>query len=231
MRNLVTCVVPVRDGARFLGEALDSILAQTWRPLEIIVVDDGSTDESAAVAGGYGQRVRYLRQEPRGPAAARKRGVGAARGSLIAFLDSDDLWAAKKLARQMASMDALDLNFTHYQNFWDADLAEEEVRYRDHPLSKPSTAQYISTLLVRSDALERLGGFDERRLHGENTPLFLKAARTGARVGMVPEVLAYRRFHANSYTRADPKGAREGLLLNLKEWKDAKRDDAADPTI
>jgi glycosyltransferase involved in cell wall biosynthesis len=231
VRNLVTCVVPVRDGARFLGEALDSILAQTWRPFEVIVVDDGSTDETAVVAGRYGQRVRYFRQEPRGPAAARNRGVGAAMGSLIAFLDSDDLWAPDKLARQMSGMDTLDLNFTQYQNFWDSGLAEEEARYRDHPLSKPSTEQCISTLLVRSDMLKRLGGFDERRLHGENTPLFMKAARTGARVGMVPEVLAYRRFHANSYTRTDPKGVREALLLNLKEWKNAKRRDAPDPPV
>jgi glycosyltransferase involved in cell wall biosynthesis len=229
--NLVTCVVPVRDGARFLGEALDSILAQTWRPLEIIVVDDGSKDETAAIAGGYGQHVRYLRQEPRGPAAARNRGVGAAMGSLIAFLDSDDLWAPDKLARQISGMDALDLSFTHYQNFWDSDLAEEEARYRDHPLSKPSTEQCISTLLIRSDVLKDLGGFDERRLHGENTPLFMKAARTGARVGMVPEVLAYRRFHAGSYTRTDPKGAREGFLLSLKEWRDAKRCDVPDPPV
>ncbi len=231
MKGLVTCLIPVRNGARFLGGALDSILAQTWTLLEIIVVDDGSTDETAAIAKSYDARVRYLRQDHRGPAAARNRGVGAATGRLIAFLDSDDLWAPDKLARQMDGMDALDLSFTHFQNFWDADLAEEEVRYRDHPLSKPSTEQCISTLLVRRDALERLGGFDERRLQGENTPLFMKAAHTGARIGMVPEVLTYRRFHANNYTRTDPKGAREAFLLALKEWRDAKRSDAADPPV
>src|SRR5690242_4967891 len=94
----VTCIVPVFNGERYLGEALDSIFAQGHQPLEVLVVDDGSTDGSAAVAKSYGDRVRYFFQPNAGPAAARNLGLEAARGEFIAFLDADDLWHRDKLA-------------------------------------------------------------------------------------------------------------------------------------
>ena len=96
--NLISCIVPVFNGERYLAEALDSILAQTWRPLEVIVVDDGSTDGTAHIAAGYGAEVSYIHQANAGPAAARNRGLDAARGEFIAFLDADDLWHKDKLS-------------------------------------------------------------------------------------------------------------------------------------
>src|SRR3954451_22735593 len=87
---LVSCIVPVFNGERYLREALQSILAQSYRPIEVVVVDDGSTDRSPVVVAGFGREVRYLRQENAGPAAARNHGVQEARGELLAFLDADD---------------------------------------------------------------------------------------------------------------------------------------------
>ena len=98
---LISCIVPVYNGARFLAQAIDSILAQTRVDLEIIVVEDGSTDRTPDVAKGYGDRVKYVRQENAGPAAARNRGVAEARGEFIAFLDADDTWAPAKLETQL----------------------------------------------------------------------------------------------------------------------------------
>lgn len=103
---LVSCVVPVFNGAPFLVDAVASIEAQTWRPIEIIIVDDGSTDGTPDVIGAMGTRVRALRQENAGPAAARNAGLRMARGEFVAFLDSDDEWLPHKLGMQIARFEA-----------------------------------------------------------------------------------------------------------------------------
>src|SRR5262245_47159032 len=120
-RPLISCVVPVYNGERYLREALDSIQAQTYRPIEIIVADDGSTDGTAAVAAEYDHKVRYLFQPNAGTAAACNLGLQAARGDFIAFLAADDLWHRDKLLRQIERFEArleLSLCVSHVQNFW-----------------------------------------------------------------------------------------------------------------
>src|SRR5262249_2428536 len=102
--DLISCIVPVFNGERYLREALDSILAQTYQPLELIVLDDGSTDGTAALVAGYGERIRYLWQANAGEAGARNRGLSIAQGEFVAFLDADDLWHPEKLRRQLARL-------------------------------------------------------------------------------------------------------------------------------
>lgn len=97
-------IIPAYNRFAFLCEAIDSVLAQTDRDYELIVVDDGSTDATDTVQSIYGRRLRYVRQENRGVSAARNRGIAEARGSFIAFLDSDDLWYPEKLAVQKDAM-------------------------------------------------------------------------------------------------------------------------------
>src|SRR5215510_7858922 len=119
-KPLISCIVPVFNGERYLREALDSILVQTYQPLEIIVADDGSTDETAAIVSSYGEQVRHLFQPNAGVAAACNLGLGAAHGEFIAFLAADDLWQPEKLARQMARFRArpeLNLCVSYIQNF------------------------------------------------------------------------------------------------------------------
>ena len=130
----VSCIIPVFNGERYLREALDSILAQTHRPFDIIVVDDGSTDGTPAVVAGYGVQVRYVRQPNTGPAAARNLGVRSGGGEFIAFLDADDLWHPEKLARQMTrfrEQPDLDLCITHVEHFSDLEPSTEELFARD----------------------------------------------------------------------------------------------------
>src|SRR5690242_19336912 len=98
----VSVVIPSFNRAGLIGETIDSILAQTRPPSEVIVVDDGSTDETESVVARYGRAVRYHRIDNVGPSAARNVGVSLARGSWIAFCDSDDLWRPTKLERQVA---------------------------------------------------------------------------------------------------------------------------------
>jgi glycosyltransferase involved in cell wall biosynthesis len=103
-QNLVSVIVPAHNAEKFLAEALASILAQDYRPIEVIVVDDGSTDGTATIAQAYTD-VRYVFQKKQGAAAARNAGLAICSGALIAFLDADDLWVPNKLSRQSAYLD------------------------------------------------------------------------------------------------------------------------------
>ena len=100
--TLVSVVIPAFNGERFIGPTIESALAQTYSSVEIIVVDDGSTDATQEAVRRFGDRVRYLRQSNQGGAAARNQGISAARGDWVAFLDQDDLWLPQKLERQAA---------------------------------------------------------------------------------------------------------------------------------
>ena len=107
MNPLISCIIPVYNGQRFLAESLDSIFAQTYRPLEVIVCDDGSTDGTAHVAAEYPQPLVYIHQPNQGSPRARNCGIRAAKGDFLAFLDADDLWRSEKLTRQMARFQAI----------------------------------------------------------------------------------------------------------------------------
>src|SRR5512145_720054 len=112
----ISAIIPTHNRAAFLREAVDSVLQQAAGDFELIVVDDGSTDETENLCAGYGERLRYFRQSHRGVSAARNLGMQHARGALIAFLDSDDLWTPHKLARQtewMAAHPSVSLCYTN----------------------------------------------------------------------------------------------------------------------
>ncbi|EEF62373.1 glycosyltransferase family 2 protein [Pedosphaera parvula] len=101
---LVSAIIPTYNRARTIGSTLESVLSQTWKELEVIVVDDGSTDDTAAVVAGYGDRVRLIRQRNQGPSVARNTGIKASKGEIVSFLDSDDSWLPEKTARQVNLM-------------------------------------------------------------------------------------------------------------------------------
>ena len=164
--SLISCIIPVFNGEVYLAEALESVLAQTYQPLEVIVVDDGSTDGTAEVAGHFRSRITYIRQSNQGSASAKNAGMNAARGEFYAFLDSDDIWDPEKLRRQIDHLQErpeTDLCFTRFQHFWVPELAEEEKRYQGHPMSQPLSAYLVSSLLARHTVFETHGQFDSGR--------------------------------------------------------------------
>ncbi len=224
--HLISCVVPVFNGERYLREALESILAQTYRPLEIIVADDGSTDGTPAIVASFGDQVRYARRSNAGPAAARNLGLGAAQGQFVAFLDADDLWHPEKCARQMARFCArpeLDLCVSHLQNFWVPELREEEARFRDHRLSRPLPGYLTVTLLARRSMFERVGPFDATFRHVHDSEWFLRADEQGAVTELLPDVLAYRRLHLTNRTRRLGPASRDEYLGLVKAYLDRRR--------
>jgi glycosyltransferase involved in cell wall biosynthesis len=218
----VSCIVPVYNGERFLAEALDSILAQTHRPFEIIVIDDGSTDGTPEVIAGYAGRVRYQRQENAGVAAARNAGLELASGELIAILDADDLWHPEKLARQSARFEArpeLGISLTHVHNFWVPELAYEKEQSR----GLLDTAMSHGSLVARRTLFDRIGPFDAGARHKDVIGWLIRACQQGAAAETLAEVLAYRRIHQSNLSRRRGGEDADELLALAQMLVDSRR--------
>jgi glycosyltransferase involved in cell wall biosynthesis len=224
--GLVSCIVPVYNGEPYVRETIKSILAQTHRPIEIIVVDDGSTDGTAEAVGEYIDQVKYVRQSNAGPAAARNLGIGLACGEFVAFLDADDLWHEEKLERQLTRFRVrheLDYCVTHCQNFWVPELEEEAQRYRNHRISRPMPAYVTGTLLARRTTFDTVGTFNIELDHGDSTDWFLRASERGAIGELLPDVLMYRRLHPTNRSRIRAQASRDQYVALLKETLDRRR--------
>lgn len=212
--TLISVIMPVYNGATFVAQAIESALGQTYAPLEIIVVDDGSTDASARIVQGFGDKLTYIYQPNRGPAAARNRGLRIARGALIAFLDADDLWPAGKLAHQfsrLAADAALEVVLGHTQFMQQADEPGEALTFLDEPYP-----QYLlGSALFRRSAFARVGEFDETLRYCDDWDWFLRAQDLQVSMQMDQEVALYYRRHRDNLT-ASPQSRRELLQLLQK---------------
>jgi glycosyltransferase involved in cell wall biosynthesis len=201
----VSCIIPTFNCAHYVGEAIDSVLAQSYRPTEIIVVDDGSTDGTADVVAAYEKHVRYLRQTNTGPASARNYGLRVASGDFMALLDADDIWHPEKLDRQMSCFrdrPELDICVAHVQNFWIPELTEEAKRFQNHRIAKPLPGYCTGTLVARKVRFDSVGHFDNGLKHGDVQDWFMRAAEQGAVMQLLPDVLLYRRLHHSNISRA-----------------------------
>jgi len=197
---LVSVIIPVYNGEKYLGAAIESILEQTYRPIEIMVVDDGSTDGSAGIAKGFSDHVQYLYQSNRGCPAARNTGIKAARGSCYAFLDADDLWTKHKLTRQMIVLESdpgLHIVFGHVRHFYSTDIDEVTKQKIQCPAGK-MPGYHHGTVLVTRDAFLDIGLFSEKWECGEFLDWSFRAKEKGYRSVMMPEVVMKRRIHSSN---------------------------------
>jgi glycosyltransferase involved in cell wall biosynthesis len=195
--GLVSVIIPAYQAEQFVAEAIDSVLAQTYRPIEIIVVDDGSSDGTRAAVERYGSSVRYEYQPHAGISVAKNRGIELAVGDFLAFLDADDLWAEDKLAWQTAALQAdseLDMIFGYVQQFPSPELAgeiEKKIRY----IAEPVPAYLGGTMLIRRDTFLRTASFDTQWQVGEFVDWYLKAIDSGLHSAIQPRVVLRRRLH------------------------------------
>lgn len=211
---LISAIMPVYNGAAFVAAAIESALGQTHAPLEIIVVDDGSTDASARIVQGFGDRLTYTYQPNRGPAAARNRGLQSAHGAIIAFLDADDLWPAGKLAhqsRRLAADATLEVVLGHTQFVEQADEKGEALTL----INEPYPQYLLGSALFRRSAFIRVGEFDETLRYCDDWDWFLRAQDLQVSMQMDQEVALYYRRHRNNLTRS-PQSRRELLKLLQK---------------
>ena len=221
---LVTAVIPAYNAERYLRDAIDSVLGQTFPGIEVIVVDDGSTDGTARIARSFGDRVQYVHQENRGVSSARNRGVAMARGTFIAFLDADDVWLPNKIQAQLDLLSSVDgcvavgcgLHVT------DASLRIVETR----PALPGSYERLLlmqsdggvtsgSRLLARTDAIRQLGGCDTRMSTSADWDLVLRLFAVG-HVDTVPDPLVLYREHGANMHRGIRTMERDMTLLVRK---------------
>jgi glycosyltransferase involved in cell wall biosynthesis len=206
----VSVVVPLYNRTALARETIESVVSQTYGDHEIVVVDDGSEEDVEEILGSSRACVRLVRREHGGISAARNTGLAAARGELVAFLDSDDLWRPRKLEAQVSLLDAhpsLAGCFTNHSHFRDGAVVRErrvDPTFAHDPLSALITRPEVSTstLVVRRNVLADLGGFDETLERGEDYDLFLRLA-AGWKIGFVDEPLVLYRVHAANAARAD----------------------------
>ena len=189
----VSVVLPVFNGARFLADALTSIVAQEVQALEVIVVDDGSTDESFAIAEAWRPPLRTLRQPNAGPTAARNRGIEIAQGELIAFLDADDLWLAGSLRRHCAILDSWpELDFVLGPGR--VEHAERSAAARFRSAEESIAIFSFGAGLFRRRAFDRVGLLSEDLRNAEDTDWFMRARDAGLDWLPIEDVgLVYRR--------------------------------------
>jgi len=224
MAASVSIIIPTHDRADLVGDAVGSVLDQHVPDLEVIVVDDGSTDDTTRVlADRFGGTIRVLRQDNAGPAAARNTGVDAASGALVGFLDSDDVAVPGSILVRMGHLhDAPDAAMV---------VGRSQVLVPDRGSTDgpgwvseggPVASRMLGATLVRREALERIGPFDERLRFGEDEDWFWRADELGLTILTIDTVCQQVRRHGSNMT-LDAIGRQQALLRLVKNRRDRDR--------
>jgi glycosyltransferase involved in cell wall biosynthesis len=198
----ISVIMPVYNGEKYLKEAIDSILDQSYKSFEIILIDDGSNDSTAEIAKTYKEDLIYLYQENKGIAASRNRGISEAKGEYISFLDADNIWIQNKLQKQKEKLFAdssIDMIFGMIEHFYSPDTDEifrRSVRCPSEPLQGIDT----NTVLIKRSTFLQVGLFSTNYKIGEFIEWHARAQENGFKEYCIPEVLLRRRIHHNNYT-------------------------------
>jgi glycosyltransferase involved in cell wall biosynthesis len=223
---LVSVVVPAFDEEAFIAQALESVLAQTYQPVELIVVDDGSGDRTAEIAESCGARV--LRLAHRGVAAARNAGLGAARGDYWTILDADDLLPPDGLADQVAHLEGhpeLGLVFGLTKAF--VTPGEARPSHFNPVWARGPYAWHTGAMMARQEVLDVVGPFDETRRLGEDMDWLTRARDAGVCAGSTEHLALRHRIHAGNST-ADTRANRAAMLSVLRQSLRRRRGEAGD---
>ena len=219
-RPRVGIVVPVHDGRRFLSKALRSAFDQRYRPIDVIVVVDGSTDDSAVIARSFDD-VSVVTQPHLGVSAARNRGLEAVKADLITFIDADDEMAADGLTKQVAFMVSHpEIGFV----FGHSDVGLEQGISRPGWVRAPlghTDPVPMASALFRSSLLEEVGGFDPSRRQGEWFELHSRLVEAGMEVAVIEDTVVRYRVHGAN--RSDPAEFQAGMFRSLKAKLDRRR--------
>lgn len=220
MHPLVSVVIPAYNASRWLRETVASVLAQTYRPIEVLVVDDGSTDDTVAIAESFGASVDVIRQANAGAATARNTGIARCRGQYVALLDADDLWHPRKLEAQVRALEA-DHSVGALQcgtTYVDEHGRVIEVRHPPRRTTFGDVVRFrgvvalMSTLLIRRSCVE-VAGAQEPRFEGKDEWEWGMRLARRCGLGGVPEALVTHRVFASSMSRDVASHIRPGLAV------------------
>ncbi len=212
--TIVSVIIPVYNGGRYLAEAIESVLAQTYRPIEVIVVDDGSTDGSADVARSFSESVHYFYQPNQGVAVARNTGIKNSSGELIAFLDADDYWAPNKLNVQVDFLlmhPNIGYILGRQQNFLELGIDKpfwlrKEYLLNDH-------VGFLPTLMIRRRIFDTVGLFNTDYIISSDVEWFSRVKDACIPMMVVPEIVLFRRIHSTNLSYQLKVGDRDPILL------------------
>jgi glycosyltransferase involved in cell wall biosynthesis len=230
---LVSVVIPAYNVERYLGEAIESVLAQTYRSIELIVVDDGSTDATAEVATSFAD-VKLIRQPNRGLAAARNAGFEASAGRFVCFHDADDMMVPAKISKQVDLLSghpdaeivlcAQEILVEEGAElpFWHGDTTLQVRRPAPKDGIAAGAMVHTTSSLIRREAFDRVGGFDPAIGHAEDIDWLFRAREAGVRVHVCEEPLLRRRVRAGSITQ-DPVEGRTAIFRAIKARFDRER--------
>jgi len=196
---LVSAVIPAHNAGHYLGEAIESVLEQTHAPIELIVIDDGSDDDTGAVARSFEPEITFIEQSNQGEWGARNTGIAAAQGEYLAFLDADDVWVPEKTSVQLEALadPEVDLVFANTHRFRSPELGADDPRFVGEGDSAP--ALVAGTMMASRATFERVGPYESFRL-GATLDWLARARGLGLRELMLPDVLLLRRLHPAGHT-------------------------------
>ncbi|MBP7832247.1 MAG: glycosyltransferase family 2 protein [Candidatus Levybacteria bacterium] len=192
-KPLISVIVPVYNGGKYLADAIKSVIAQDYKNFEIIVIDDGSTDNSAKTAKSY--PLSYVYQTHAGLGAALNHGISLAKGDYFSFLDADDLWFKKKISRQLACFEkdlTLDMVFGRVREFRDTNGKKLTIQ----SFTKGSLMK--GTMLIRREAFFRVGLFETKWRLGDFIDWYLRAYELKLKSYTLPNIIYERRIHKNN---------------------------------
>ena len=221
----VSVVIPVHNGEKYLQETIRSVLNQTLKPFEIIVVDDGSTDKSIKITESFAPHINLIKNKNNGAASARNTGILKSKGEFLAFLDADDLWLPKKLEIQMDFLRSnrhIEILYSQAIQFYSPDLPGK-IRETIKIVKEAQPFHVPGTLLLSKKSFLSIGLYNEEYETGENIDWYLRALDSDIEIHTLNKVLIRRRIHANNSSRFKKaekidylKMARESILRKKK---------------
>lgn len=224
---LVSVIIPVYNGEQYLAGAIESIHQQNYEPIEIIIVDDGSTDKTAQIAKDIKGNVKYNYQTNKGPAAARNKGIQLAQGEFLAFLDVDDLWTLDKLTTQVQYiMQHPEIQYTiaRIKYFLEPGYAPP-AGFRKELLKGTHVGRLIGTLVSRKSIVEKVGMFNTTLSTAEDVDWFSRANDQQVTMALIPKVLMHKRVHCSNISQNVDENNRN-LLKTLRKSVHRKKTDS-----
>jgi len=198
---LVSVIIPVYNGEHFLSDAIGNVLKQGYAPLEILVIDDGSTDRTSAIANHFESTMHYVCQNNKGHSSARNTGLALATGEVIAFLDVDDLWPEDKLTLQIPRLlpsRAIDVVMGRVEFFWNQS-DQKRTLSTGNPINCLMNV-YLGSGVFKRHVFQQVGKFDEDLRYSEDHDWFLRARERGIGIMIMEQVALYHRVHEYSMT-------------------------------
>lgn len=220
---LVSVIIPAYNCERFIAEAVESVRKQDYKPLEIIIIDDGSTDRTSSCIKSLGNDICYVYQSNRGPGAARNRGIAIAKGEAIAFLDADDYWPENKLKIQMKRMrkePEIEVILGRIQCTGVLTEADKKIRFEGPDNTMISVC--LGSGVFRRSVFHKVGMFDETLRHYEDHDWFLRAREKNVAMVILQDVTLYNRRNEYSMSRRKSKDD-SSMLQILKKSLDRRR--------